>query len=429
MIINQHRGVLILIALFVYLCAFLFMGLQTGTAHTRTDRIPPWAEEIGLDDANTAGYRNSLLGIEFHYPADWTLDESTSKGYPYIRITNPGSPKLPASASELKQMAIIEISAEVYQAQEPVVEYLKSFIPIDASRGDPLSSIETEDRLSYTWGVEGLSLVFDEKDLFYHCHAALVDYPESKLILQIRLTLDEEAIEHKLVYLETFNQILASIVFFPPLERPPEESFAQGGLANSDPMEFVETSGNQFLTLPFEYQPEMRAVQGWIYTWGYRHNGVDYIRGIPSSPSSWSTFDVLAAADGVACVNCVYGPGNKVWIKHTLGSTVFYTYYGHLSTIDPSILKYPAVVTRGQKIGTAGNTGTTYIHLHFGVYNASWSAVDPYALYTTSPPYYPNPNYKRMGENHLFTNDPPLFPTQAEIYPVVYRYLPFIIFK
>jgi murein DD-endopeptidase MepM/ murein hydrolase activator NlpD len=283
------------------------------------------------------------------------LDESTSGGYPYIRITSPHSQEPIASVGKLQPMALIEISAEVYRAQEPVEEYLKSYIPIDASRGDPLSSIAVETRISYTWVKDGLSLIFDEQDLFFYSHAALVDYPENKLLLQIRLTIGHGTIEQKQTYLETFNQVLASIIFSPPPDIPRQDSSDTGAMTDLDPSGFFVTSGNQFLTLPFDYHPDIKVVQGWIYNWGYRHNGVDFIKGIPSIPSSWTTFDVLAAADGVACVNCVYGPGNKVWIKHTVGNTVFYTYYGHLSTIDPSILTNPAVVSRGQKIGTAGN--------------------------------------------------------------------------
>jgi murein DD-endopeptidase MepM/ murein hydrolase activator NlpD len=156
----------------------------------------------------------------------------------------------------------------------------------------------------------------------------------------------------------------------------------------------------------------MRVIQGWIYTWGSTHFGIDYIRG------SGRTFAVVAAADGEACGNCVDGPGNKVWIKHTVGNTIYYTYYGHLATIESGIPLWSGAtkkVTRGQKIGTAGNTGTSLIHLHFAVYNASWVAVDPYALYSPYPAYYPNASYRSMGANYLFTHDPPLYPSDAEI--------------
>jgi hypothetical protein len=96
-------------------------------------------------------------------------------------------------------------------------------------------------------------------------------------------------------------------------------------------------ASNRFLTLPFLLQPNMRVVQGWIYVWGGAHFGIDYVNGDMDNPYSWETFDVIAAADGEACANCVDGPGNKVWIKHRAGNKVYYTYYGHLASIEPGI--------------------------------------------------------------------------------------------
>jgi murein DD-endopeptidase MepM/ murein hydrolase activator NlpD len=187
--------------------------------------------------------------------------------------------------------------------------------------------------------------------------------------------------------------------------------------------DFLAVQSEGFLTLPFLMQPEMRVIQGWFYTgWG-AHFGVDYINGNVDDPNNWKTFDVLAAADGEACGNCVDGLGNVVWIRHKIGDKVFYTYYGHLATIE-SFIPYskaasPVKVTRGQKIGTAGNTGTWYIHLHFGVYNASRVPIDPYDLYTEQSSYYPNPEPLSMGAKHLFMSDPPPDPFQLHIKPPI----------
>jgi murein DD-endopeptidase MepM/ murein hydrolase activator NlpD len=177
----------------------------------------------------------------------------------------------------------------------------------------------------------------------------------------------------------------------------------------------------------------MRVVQGWIYTWGGTHSGIDYIKGTINYPATWKTFDVVAAADGKACVNCVYGPGNKVWIEHTVGNTIYYSYYGHLAIIEPGIptgnRAVTVTVTRGQKIGTAGNTGASFIHLHFGLYTTSGVTLDPYALYTTRPSYYPNSSYTNMGANHLFTQDPPLYSSRAETLMFINIYLPMLLRK
>jgi murein DD-endopeptidase MepM/ murein hydrolase activator NlpD len=165
----------------------------------------------------------------------------------------------------------------------------------------------------------------------------------------------------------------------------------------------------------------MRVVQGWFYTWWGAHFGVDFINGDLDNPNSWKKFDVVAAADGEACANCVDGLGNTVWIRHKIADKVYYTYYGHLATIEPfipySMVASPVKVTRGQKIGTAGNTGTWYIHLHFGVYNAYRVPIDPYDLYTGRSSYYPNPDHIRMGANNLFMGDPPPDPSQLNINP------------
>jgi murein DD-endopeptidase MepM/ murein hydrolase activator NlpD len=199
---------------------------------------------------------------------------------------------------------------------------------------------------------------------------------------------------------------------------PQSASPASASPFESVPQDLLAFAPNRFLTLPFLIQPNMGVVQGWFYSWGGAHFGVDFIDGNIDNPDTWKTFDVVAGADGEACANCVDGPGNKVWIKHTIGNRVYYTYYGHLATIEPGILYAKrasmVTVTRGQKIGTAGNTGARYIHLHFGLYNASRVPVDPYDLYTDRSAYYPNLNYKSVGAHQLFIGDPPQDPSQLD---------------
>jgi len=196
-------------------------------------------------------------------------------------------------------------------------------------------------------------------------------------------------------------------------------------LSSSAPISQVSSKvqSGKFLSLPFRMQSDMRVVQGWYYSWQSIHLGVDYINGAIDDPNSWKTFDVLAAADGEACANCVDGLGNVVWIRHKIGDKVYYTYYGHLATIEPFIPRSwkatPVKVTRGQKIGTAGNTGTWYIHLHFGVYNASRVPIDPYDLYTERSSYYPNPGCASMGKDNLFISDPPPDPSQINRDPPI----------
>ncbi len=204
----------------------------------------------------------------------------------------------------------------------------------------------------------------------------------------------------------------SSMMTFPTM---PASSFSSALISQ----DFLRKQSDRFLTLPFQIQPDMRVVQGWYYSWQSIHFGVDYINGDIDYPNSWKTFDVIAAADGDACANCVDGLGNTIWIRHKIGDNMYYTYYGHLATIEPFIphsrFATTTKVIRGQKIGTAGNTGTWYIHLHFGVYNASRVPIDPYKLYTDRSSYYPNPGCVSMGDNNLFISDPPPDPSQLTI--------------
>jgi hypothetical protein len=94
--------------------------------------------------------------------------------------------------------------------------------------------------------------------------------------------------------------------------------------------------------------------------WGYAgHNGVDF--GIPNGTP------VKAAADGT--VDKVSfeegGYGKYVKIRHSDGSTTYYTYYAHLMSTDVSA---GSPVTAGKVIGHSNNTGaSTGPHLHFGM--------------------------------------------------------------
>ena len=140
-----------------------------------------------------------------------------------------------------------------------------------------------------------------------------------------------------------------------------------------------------FLTLPFEPSTEMNILSGWYYSSsGGLHNGIDYISGGLKSPKTWKTFPVLASADGEACGNCSGRQGNAVWIKHIVGGTTYYSYYGHLASISPDVplgsQSRTLKVKRGQFLGMAGNTGSDVIHLHFALYTSSSQPLDPYGI-------------------------------------------------
>lgn len=168
-----------------------------------------------------------------------------------------------------------------------------------------------------------------------------------------------------------------------------------------------------FLTLPFPVDSKMHIQQGW-------HGGIDYIKGGVDNLDTWQKFPVLAAADGLTCANPRDRKGEAVFMDHIVGGQVYYTYYGHLSEIDPAIpacesgKKLP--VKAGQKVGVAGATGVDpsecgpvekCVHLHFGV-TAPAGLVDPYDI-RKSRDEYPDPsvnNGKDCGPNYLWVNCP-----------------------
>lgn len=100
-----------------------------------------------------------------------------------------------------------------------------------------------------------------------------------------------------------------------------------------------------------------------------RHEGIDIFapRGTP----------VIAAEAGfVTRVGDTPRGGKNVWVRGDQRSF----YYAHLDSIAVSIGNR---VTRGEILGTVGNTGnavTTNPHLHFGIYKSGQGAIDPLPL-------------------------------------------------
>lgn len=152
-----------------------------------------------------------------------------------------------------------------------------------------------------------------------------------------------------------------------------------------------------FLTLPFTPTARMSILSGWYYSGGGFHGGIDYVNGSVNNNSSWRTFPIIAAADGEACGNCSSRQGNAVWIKHSVNGRTYYSYYGHLASISAGIplgsQSRTVWVKRGQVIGMAGDTGVGVgiLHLHFALYNANSTPVDPYSIGKLRE-YYPKPS-------------------------------------
>lgn len=112
------------------------------------------------------------------------------------------------------------------------------------------------------------------------------------------------------------------------------------------------------------------------YTSG-RHTGVDYNG--PGAGNADLGMPVGAIALGEVVLSerrDDLGYGNTIIIKHTLpnglrtelGTDFLYSRYMHLNTRGVSIGQ---MVGPGQRIGTCGNTGTQYAHLHLDLWKAN----------------------------------------------------------
>ena len=199
------------------------------------------------------------------------------------------------------------------------------------------------------------------------------------------------------------------------------------------------TAPQKFLTLPFK-DSSIKIQQGWVYTWipddPNAHKGIDYIKGTIDSSSSWQSFDVVAAADGVAMYSTSEGYGTFVLIRHNekdyLGNNYF-TLYAHLQSVASGIplkdeydVNYGSwkPLNRGDFLGRAGNTGASWtgIHLHFEAERKAYAhyKTDPYDLYKDRSYYPGGGSYTGSGSRYLWTTDPPSLPSLPDTtYPTV----------
>lgn len=109
-----------------------------------------------------------------------------------------------------------------------------------------------------------------------------------------------------------------------------------------------------------------RVTSGIGQRWGTFHAGVDIANRGANVP-------IYAAADGVV-IRSYYSSsyGNAIFVAHSINGQTWTTVYAHMSNRQVS---NGQVVSRGQRIGTMGNTGQSYgQHLHFELHKGSWNA-------------------------------------------------------
>jgi len=174
-----------------------------------------------------------------------------------------------------------------------------------------------------------------------------------------------------------------------------------------------------FLTRPYN-DPSINIIQGWVYTWNPdpdAHQGIDYIN---DTSSTWQSFDVLSAADGVVMYSTSDSYGTFVLIRHNkkdYNGNNYFTLYAHLDSVvsgipykDKADVNYASwkSVNQGEFIGRSGNTGeSSGIHLHFEVNRGGYiqNRTDPYDIYKNRS-YYPGwPEYTGYGPNTLWRSD------------------------
>ena len=112
------------------------------------------------------------------------------------------------------------------------------------------------------------------------------------------------------------------------------------------PLSDMYVCGNNWGT----YYPKKRA----------KHLGIDV-------KSRYGDDNVYAPASGhVVQTGYNSDNGNTITIEHNINGQRFYTFYGHLASIN---VGKGAKVSKGQKIGIVGNTGrsSTGKHLHFAI--------------------------------------------------------------
>ncbi|ETI67314.1 murein hydrolase activator EnvC family protein [Neobacillus vireti] len=117
------------------------------------------------------------------------------------------------------------------------------------------------------------------------------------------------------------------------------------------------------------------VTSGYGGRWGSFHWGVDIAQ-------SGNNVPIVAAADGVVSVaHYSSSYGNVVYISHSINGQVYTTVYAHMSGYQVSPGQ---TVSKGQRIGTMGNTGDSHgQHLHFELYKGPWayhSAINPIGI-------------------------------------------------
>jgi peptidoglycan LD-endopeptidase LytH len=119
-------------------------------------------------------------------------------------------------------------------------------------------------------------------------------------------------------------------------------------------------------------------------TWGFARDGGRHHKGIDIfAPRNTP---VRSATEGIVEFKGMKGLGGQV--VTITGPGGYRLYYAHLEDFGPQAVG--DWVEAGEIIGTVGNSGNAAIsspHLHYGIYNPSGVAVNPYTFLKAGQPY------------------------------------------
>ncbi len=119
-------------------------------------------------------------------------------------------------------------------------------------------------------------------------------------------------------------------------------------------------------------------------TWGFARDGGRHHKGIDIfAPRNTP---VRSATEGIVEFKGMKGLGGQV--VTITGPDGYRLYYAHLEDFGPQAVG--DWVEAGEIIGTVGNSGNAAIsspHLHYGIYNPSGVAVNPYTFLKAGQPY------------------------------------------
>jgi len=217
--------------------------------------------------------------------------------------------------------------------------------------------------------------------------ATLDSQREEKAKLMQSLQHEEEQMHAEMIAAEEENAVLASQAAAiqraisleqsrqAELEKQRAAAAAAAASASTSSASTQKSNGGGSNTVQAASLP---AVSSGSFTWpasgvvssGFRgsrsnHHGVDIAKRGPNVP-------IVAAADGVV-IRSYYSSsyGNAIFVSHSINGQVYTTVYAHMSNRS---VGSGAVVKKGQRIGTMGNTGQSFgQHLHFELHKGEWN--------------------------------------------------------